>query len=128
MDRVARVFIIKQRIELSEMVNGIIWALRKIPLVGKFLGDKYKFSSIKYFIHSFYPIFAIIKELFKSALACGIVFLFVNSILSISYNIFQANVSYAANKADFLQTAYSYLCPYTFIGSLPYLEISWKIP
>lgn len=111
MDRVAKVFIIKQRIELSEMVNGIIWALRKIPLVGKFLGDKYKFSSLKYFIHRFYPIFAIIKELFKSALACGIVFLFVNSILSSSYNIFQANVSYAANKADFLQTAYSYLMP-----------------
>ena len=111
MDKAFSIFVLKQKIELSEMVNGTVWAFRKIPLLGKILGSKYRFANLKYIIHTFYPIFAIIKEIIKSALAFGVVVLFVNGIFKTAYNIFGENLTYAADKAEFLDAVYRYFVP-----------------
>lgn len=107
MNKNLSMFIIRQKIELSEAFNGIIWAFRHIPFIGKYFGDKYKFESPKQVIHSLYPIFTLIKGLIKSLLSFGIVAIFVGVILGWAYGIFKPTYE----RALYWDKAYSMLIP-----------------
>ncbi len=72
MNKSLRTFSIIQRISLAKTINGIAYFFRKIPIVGSFLGDKYRFYELKQIVFFFYPIFALIWQIIKSALCLAI--------------------------------------------------------
>lgn len=72
MNKSLRTFSIIQKISLAKTINGIAYFFRKIPLVGSFLGDKYRFYELKQIVFFFYPIFALIWQIIKSALCLAI--------------------------------------------------------
>lgn len=77
MNKSLRTFSIMQKISLAKTVNGIVYFFRKIPLVGKLLGDKYRFYELKQIVFFFYPIFALIWQIIKSAMVFAINFLWM---------------------------------------------------
>ena len=72
MNKSLRTFSIIQKISLAKTINGIAYFFRKIPLVGSFLGDKYRFYELKQVVFFFYPIFALIWQIIKSVLCLAI--------------------------------------------------------
>ncbi|WP_306483520.1 hypothetical protein [Anaerococcus sp.] len=77
MNKSLRTFSIIQKISLAKTVNGIVYFFRKIPLLGKFLGDKYRFFELKEIVFFFYPVFALIWQIIKSAMVFAITFLWM---------------------------------------------------
>lgn len=72
MNKSLRTFSIIQKISLSKTINGIVYFFRKIPILGRFLGDKYRFYELKQIVFFFYPIFALIWQIIKSAMVFAI--------------------------------------------------------
>lgn len=72
-------FLLIEKIKINKVFNGIVFGLRRIPLLGKFLGDKYYFYGFKEILNTFIPIFSIIWQIIKSFLS----FLFAIGISSI---------------------------------------------
>lgn len=72
MNKSLRTFSIIQKISLAKTINGIVYFFRKIPLVGSFLGDKYRFYELKQIVFFLYPLFALIWQIIKSALCLAI--------------------------------------------------------
>ena len=52
--------------KLASNVNHIIHFFHKLPLLGKYTGDKYKGYGFKKFVFALGPIFSIIGQIFKS--------------------------------------------------------------
>lgn len=52
--------------ELASNINHIIYFFHKLPLIGKYMGDKYKAYGLKKFVFVLGPIFSIIGQIFKS--------------------------------------------------------------
>ncbi len=77
MNKSLRTFSIIQKISLAKTINGMVYFFRKIPLLGKFLGDKYRFFELKEIVFVFYPIFALIWQIIKSTMAFAITFLWM---------------------------------------------------
>lgn len=77
MNKSLRTFSIMQKISLAKTINGIVYFFRKIPLVGKLLGDKYRFYELKQIVFFFYPVFALIWQIIKSAMVFAINFLWM---------------------------------------------------
>ncbi|MDU3137100.1 MAG: hypothetical protein E6704_05885 [Anaerococcus prevotii] len=72
MSKSLRTFSIIQKISLAKTINGIVYFFRKIPLIGKLLGDKYRFYELKETVFFLYPLFALIWQIIKSALCLAI--------------------------------------------------------
>ena len=72
MNKSLRTFSIIQKIILAKTINGIVYFFRKIPLIGKLLGDKYRFYELKETVFFLYPLFALIWQIIKSALCLAI--------------------------------------------------------
>ena len=72
MNKSLRTFSIIQKISLAKTINGIVYFFRKIPLIGKLLGDKYRFYELKETVFFLYPLFALIWQIIKSALCLAI--------------------------------------------------------
>ena len=77
MNKSLRTFSIIQKISLAKTINGIVYFFRKIPLVGKLLGDKYRFFELKEIVFFFYPLFALIWQIIKSTMIFALVFLWM---------------------------------------------------
>ncbi|WP_296115225.1 hypothetical protein [uncultured Anaerococcus sp.] len=107
MARDFKTYILAEKIALSETFNLMVYGVRKLPLIGKHLGDKYRFSEIKGIIHAFYPIFIFIKQIFACLLSFGIAYLF--TIISYVWifkifggEIFQADIASRTDLASYL--------------------------
>lgn len=107
MARDFKTYILAEKIALSETFNLMVYGVRKLPLIGKHLGDKYRFSEIKGIIHAFYPIFIFIKQIFACLLSFGIAYLF--TIISYGWifkifggEIFQADIASRTDLASYL--------------------------
>ena len=90
MNKSLRTFSIIQKISLTKTINGIVYFFRKIPLVGKLLGDKYRFFELKEIVFFFYPLFALIWQIIKSTMAFAITMLwmtYVNKFLGKFFNV-----------------------------------------
>lgn len=90
MNKSLRTFSIMQKISLAKTVNGIVYFFRKIPLLGKFLGDKYRFYELKQIVFFFYPIFALIWQIIKSTMTFAITVLlmtYANKFLGKVFNV-----------------------------------------
>lgn len=90
MNKSLRTFSVIQRISLAKTINGIAYFFRKIPLVGKLLGDKYRFYELKQIVFFFYPIFALIWQIIKSTMVFAITVLwmtYANKFLGKVFNV-----------------------------------------
>lgn len=87
MNKSLRTFSLIKKIDLAKAINGMVYFIRKTPLLGKFLGDKYRFYEFKQIVYMFYPLFALIWQVIKSALAFGVAIIFM-----INYNKFALKI------------------------------------
>lgn len=90
MNKSLRTFSIMQKISLAKTINGIVYFFRKIPLLGRFLGDKYRFFELKEIVFVFYPIFALIWQIIKSAMVFAISVLLMTYANKIFGHLFNA--------------------------------------
>ena len=87
MNKSLRTFSLIKKIDLAKAINGMVYFIRKTPLLGEFLGDKYRFYEFKQIVYMFYPLFALIWQVIKSALAFGVAIIFM-----INYNKFALKI------------------------------------
>ena len=78
MNKDLRTYILAEKIALTETFNLMVYGIRKLPLIGKKLGDKYRFFEIKEIMNAFYPIFVLIKQILGCLLSFVIAYLFTN--------------------------------------------------
>lgn len=107
-------FLLIEKIKINKVFNGIIFGFRKIPLLGKFLGDKYYFYGFKEILNTFIPIFSIIWQIIKSFLsflfAIGISSVYLDFLYKISGQsplFFSKN--YTGSLADVMLTCLPFL-------------------
>lgn len=87
MSRYFSKFLLIERIKITKVFNGMVYGIRKIPLIGKHLGDKYYFYDLKEIFNTFIPIFSIIWQLIKSILTFGFAIIISRTILKFLFEI-----------------------------------------
>lgn len=102
MNRDLRTYILAEKIALTESFNMMVYGIRKLPLIGKKLGDKYRFFELKEIMYSFYPIFVLIKQILGCALSFLIAYLYTTITYGWIYKIFGGEIFAAdlASKAE----------------------------
>lgn len=80
-------FLLIERIKITKVFNGMVYGLRKIPLIGKHLGDKYYFYDLKEIVNTFVPIFSIIWQFIKSILTFGFAIFISRTLLKLLFEI-----------------------------------------
>lgn len=88
MNKSLRTFAIMQKIDLAKSINGIVWFFRKIPIIGKLLGDKYRFYELKQIVFFLHPVFSLIWQLIKSAIALSITVLIMSGVNNVLVDVF----------------------------------------
>ena len=87
MSRYFSKFLLIEIIKITKLFNGIVYGIRKIPLIGKGLGDKYYFYDLKEIFNTFIPIFSIIWQFIKSILTFGFSILISRTVLKFLFEI-----------------------------------------
>lgn len=102
MNKGLRIYILAEKIALTETFNLMIYGIRKLPLIGKKLGDKYRFFEFKGIMYSFYPIFVLIKQILGCALSFVVAYLFTTITYGWIFKIFGGEIFAAglASKAE----------------------------
>ena len=102
MNRDFSTYILAEKIALTETFNLMVYGIRKIPLIGKKLGDKYRFFEIKGIINAFYPFFVFIKQILGCLLSFGIAYLFTTITYGWIFKIFGGEIFAAdiTSKSD----------------------------
>lgn len=116
MNRDFSTYILAEKIALTETFNLLVYGIRKLPLIGKKLGDKYSFFEIKEIIHAFYPIFVLIKQIFGCFLSFGVAYLFTTITYGWVFKIFGGEIFAAdiASKADLVSYLMGLMVPVIF--------------
>lgn len=116
MNRDLRTYILAEKIALTEVFNLTVYGIRKLPLIGKKLGDKYSFFEIKEIIHAFYPIFVLIKQIFGCFLSFGVAYLFTTITYGWVFKIFGGEVFAAqiSSKSDLVSYLMGLMVPVIF--------------
>lgn len=87
MSRYFSKFLLIERIKITKIFNGMVYGIRKIPLIGKRLGDKYYFYDLKEIVNTFVPIFSIIWQFIKSILTFGFAIIISRTMLKFLFEI-----------------------------------------
>lgn len=87
MSRYFSKFLLIERIKITKVFNGMVYGIRKIPLIGKHLGDKYYFYDLKEIVNTFVPIFSIIWQFIKSILTFGFAIIISRTLLKFLFEI-----------------------------------------
>ena len=87
MSRYFSKFLLIERIKITKIFNGMFYGIRKIPLIGKHLGDKYYFYDLKEIVNTFVPIFSIIWQFIKSILTFGFAIIISRTMLKFLFEI-----------------------------------------
>lgn len=87
MSRYFSKFLLIERIKITKVFNGMVYGIRKIPLIGKGLGDKYYFYDLKEIFNTFVPIFSIIWQMIKSILTFGFAIFISRTLLKLLFDI-----------------------------------------
>ena len=88
MNKSLRTFSLMQKIDLAKSINGIVWFIRKIPILGNLLGDKYRFYELKQIVFFLHPVFSLIWQLIKSAIVLSIAVTIMTSVNNVLVDIF----------------------------------------
>ena len=102
MNKDLRTYILAEKIALTEAFNMMVYGIRKLPLIGKKLGDKYRFFEIKGIMYTFYPIFVLIKQILVCLLSFVIAYLFTTTTYGWVFKIFGGEIFVAdiTSKSD----------------------------
>ncbi len=113
MNKDLRTYILAEKIALTESFNLMVYGIRKLPLIGKKLGDKYRFFEFKEIMYSFYPIFVLIKQILGCVLSFGIAYLFTTITYGWILKIFGGEIFAAdiTNKSDLVSYLMSLMVP-----------------
>lgn len=113
MNRDFSTYILAEKIALTETFNLLVYGIRKLPLIGKKLGDKYRFFEIKGIINAFYPIFVLIKQILGCFLSFGVTYLFTTITYGWVFKIFGGEIFAAdiASKADLVSYLMGLMVP-----------------
>lgn len=87
MSRYFSKFLLIERIKITKVFNGMVYGIRKIPIIGKHLGDKYYFYDLKEIVNTFVPIFSIIWQFIKSILTFGFAIIISRTMLKFLFEI-----------------------------------------
>ena len=87
MSRYFSKFLLIERIKITKIFNGMVYGIRKIPIIGKHLGDKYYFYDLKEIVNTFVPIFSIIWQFIKSILTFGFAIFISRTLLKFLFEI-----------------------------------------
>lgn len=87
MSRYFSKFLLIERIKITKVFNGMVYGIRKVPLIGKHLGDKYYFYDLKEIVNTFVPIFSIIWQFIKSILTFGFAIFISRTLLKFLFEI-----------------------------------------
>lgn len=87
MSRYFSKFLLIERIKIAKVFNGMVYGIRKIPIIGKHLGDKYYFYDLKEIVNTFVPIFSIIWQFIKSILTFGFAIIISRTMLKFLFEI-----------------------------------------
>lgn len=87
MSRYFSKFLLIERIKITKIFNGMVYGIRKVPLIGKHLGDKYYFYDLKEIVNTFVPIFSIIWQFIKSILTFGFAIIISMTMLKFLFEI-----------------------------------------
>lgn len=80
-------FLLIERIKITKVFNGMVYGIRKIPIIGKGMGDKYYFYDFKEIVNTFVPIFSIIWQFIKSILTFGFAIIISRTLLKFLFEI-----------------------------------------
>ena len=116
MNRDLRTYILAEKIALTESFNMMVYGIRKLPLIGKKLGDKYRFFEFKGIMYSFYPIFILIKQILGCLLSFGVAYLFTTITYGWVFKIFGGEIFAAdiLSKSDLVSYLMSLMVPVVF--------------
>lgn len=87
MSRYFSKFLLIERIKITKVFSGMVYGIRKIPIIGKHLGDKYYFYDLKEIVNTFVPIFSIIWQFIKSILTFGFAIIISRTMLKFLFEI-----------------------------------------
>lgn len=87
MSRYFSKFLLIERIKITKIFNGMVYGIRKIPIIGKHLGDKYYFYDLKEIVNTFVPIFSIFWQFIKSILTFGFAIIISRTMLKFLFEI-----------------------------------------
>ncbi|MDU5460568.1 hypothetical protein [Anaerococcus vaginalis] len=87
MSRYFSKFLLIERIKITKIFNGMVYGIRKIPIIGKHMGDKYYFYDLKEIVNTFVPIFSIIWQFIKSILTFGFAIIISRTMLKFLFEI-----------------------------------------
>lgn len=87
MSRYFSKFLLIERIKITKIFNGMVYGIRKVPLIGKHLGDRYYFYDLKEIVNTFVPIFSIIWQFIKSILTFGFAIIISRTMLKFLFEI-----------------------------------------
>ena len=87
MSRYFSKFLLIERIKITKIFNGMVYGIRKVPVIGKGLGDKYYFYDLKEIVNTFVPIFSIIWQMIKSILTFGFAIFISRTLLKFLFEI-----------------------------------------
>lgn len=108
-------FLLIERIKITKVFNGIVYGIRKIPLIGKHLGDKYYFYDLKEIINTFVPIFSIIWQFIKSILTFGFAIFISRTMLKFLFEISDKSPLFFRENFDLSLGAVLLTCiPFSF--------------
>ena len=113
MNRYLRTYILAEKIALTESFNMMVYGIRKLPLIGKKLGDKYRFFEFRGIMYSFYPIFIFIKQILGCLLSFGVAYLFTTITYGWVFKIFGGEIFAAdiASKSDLVSYLMGLMVP-----------------
>ena len=113
MNRDLRTYILAEKIALTESFNLMVFGIRKLPLIGKKLGDKYRFFEFKEIMYSFYPIFVLIKQILGCLLSFGVAYLFTTITYGWIFKIFGGEIFAAdiLSKSDLVSYLMGLMVP-----------------
>lgn len=116
MNKDLRTYILAEKIALTETFNLMVYGIRKLPLIGKKLGDKYRFFEIKGIINALYPFFVFIKQLLGCLLSFGISYLFTTITYGWTFKIFGGEIFAAdiLSKSDLVSYLMGLMVPVIF--------------
>lgn len=87
MNKSYRAFSIIQKVNLTKTINSLVWTTRKLPIIGKRLGDKYNFFEFKEVVYAFYPILSLLGKAIKSVFSLLVPLVLDLMVFSILINI-----------------------------------------
>lgn len=113
MNKDLRTYILAEKIALTESFNLMVYGIRKLPLIGKKLGDKYSFFEFKEIMYSFYPIFVLIKQILSCLLSFGIAYLLTTITYGWIFKIFGGEIFAAdiSSKSDLVSYLMGLMMP-----------------